>query len=273
MTGRSPARRQARAVGALRGRRALTAQPKTPFATATRKPSWMARKTTSLLTAGRERLLVRNAAIVAFENVVVMPVTVPGSRSLAIPLRVVGCVDESGSTSTSDPGREAHRAVLHACDWLRDHSQNERDQIGLVRFADRATKIRPVQAARARSVLETALRHDPNIGGGTQLIPALDATTALLGHRRSVRRVALILTDGQTNEPAEQLRERFDHLRANADAVYLLALDADHGWATTEQLYASFGLTEIIPVTQHNQGELAAIIAALLAHEAGLATL
>lgn len=266
MTRPLPARSPVRSVSPL------TASPLTKPIEKHSERSWLERSAGELLRAGQTMLRTRATATATPLEEVAMPRTVPGSRTLATPLRVVVCVDESGSTSTSDPDRATHRAVLHVCDWLRDQSQDPRDRVGVVRFAERAATIRPVRAMRARTVIGAWLCHDPRIGGGTQLTPALEATSALLGRGRGERRVALLLTDGQTSESAETLREQFGRLCETADAVYLLALDADHGWATTGHLYGSLGLTAITPINDRNRGQVAAIIATQLAHEAGLET-
>src|SRR5205807_1609810 len=83
-----------------------------------------------------------------------LPNPLPGSRTLPVPLRVVLGLDESGSTTSSDPNRESHGATLIICDWLASHSQDARDEIGVVRFADRADTIAPAAAARAAAEIE-----------------------------------------------------------------------------------------------------------------------
>jgi hypothetical protein len=189
-------------------------------------------------------------------------------------MRVCVCVDESGSTSSTDPGRESHRATLLVCDWLDEYSQNADDRIGLVRFAERADSIAPVRAGRARATIEHALSQSgDDLGGGTLLAPAIAELCRLLGSGRREYRLALLVTDGQVAEGDEELRRLFGQLRASLDAVYLIALDADGVWNNhTHTRYQSLGLSGVIPLEKAGGGQLAAAIASVLVHEAGLAT-
>ena len=230
----------------------------------------------ALRTAGTTTLAaffdtLNNAKTSSVETVPVMPVPVAGSRTLPLPLRIMVCLDESGSTTSTDPSKEGHRAALLVCDWLNEHSQDARDRIGLVRFADRADPIAPTQADKAHAVLAQHLAKQRNIGGGTRLAPAIDALCELLKGRRGERRLALLITDGQVSESQEELRRLFGQLRAVADAVYLIALDADRSWQHTRTRYEPLGLTSLIPLQHAGGDHLAAVIARLLAHEAGLA--
>jgi hypothetical protein len=204
---------------------------------------------------------------------IALPVTVPGSRTLTLPLRVCVCVDESGSVAVSDPGGEAHRATLLVSDWLHEHSQHPHDRIGLVRFAERAASIRPVRARAARAWIGGALAGSRgDLGGGTQIAPAIDEISRMLeGHGREYC-LALLITDGQVAELDEELRRLFGRIRAVADSVYLLALDADGAWSGhTHTRYESLGLTGVISLRRAGGSELAAAIASVLVHEAGLA--
>jgi uncharacterized protein with von Willebrand factor type A (vWA) domain len=190
-----------------------------------------------------------------------------------MPLRICVCVDESGSVASTDPGGEARRATLLACDWLDEYSENPRDRIGLVRFAERADSISPARAGSARGAIEQAFTHaGRDLGGGTQLAPAITEIRRMLGGRLREYRLALLITDGQVVESDEELRRLFGRLRASLDSVYLIALDADGSWSSqTHYRYESLGLSGVIPLQKAGGGELAAAIASVLVHEAGLA--
>jgi Mg-chelatase subunit ChlD len=200
-----------------------------------------------------------------------LPTTIAGSRTLPVPLRAVVVIDESGSTASSDPRRDSHRATLLVSEWLAAHSQDERDEIGVVRFAQRAESIRPQPAVHAETGLRRALAQPANIGGGTVLTPAIDKTCHLLRRGGEHRQLAFLVTDGAVSESRDDLRVLFRKLRSRADAVYLLALDHDGSWTLTQQRYQSLGLTGQFPITQRGAGQLATILAEILADEAGLA--
>jgi len=202
-----------------------------------------------------------------------LPVPLPGSRTLPVPLLVVIAVDQSGSTATTDPNKESEQACLLVCDWLTQHSQNREDGLGLVRFADHAAALPPVRVDRAREALEQEFRHGASVGGGTQLTPAVTQLCQLLPGPRQERRIALLITDGQVAELGEQLRTLIGRLRVDADAVYLLALDHDGAWSSaTHRRYQSLGLTDVIPISRISSRRLACAIANVFAHEAGLTT-
>jgi len=200
-----------------------------------------------------------------------LPIPVAGSRTLPIPLHVSIVMDESGSTSSTDPTRESHRAASLVCEWLATNSQNPEDQVGLVRFADRADAFAPVIAGNARQALERALDDGESLGGGTRLTPAIAELRSLLAHRQPGRDVVLLITDGQVAEPDNELHTVIGQLRAEADAVYLLALDDDGAWSKrTHRRYDDLGLNGTIPVSKVTTGRLAYAIATLLMREAGL---
>jgi hypothetical protein len=204
-----------------------------------------------------------------------LPITVPGSRTLTMPLRICVCVDESGSISSTDPGGEAHRATLLACDWLDAFSENPRDRIGLVRFAERAHSISPIRAGSARGAIEHELaRAGHDLGGGTQIAPAVEEMRRMLGGHLREYRLALLVTDGQVAETDDELRRLFGRLRASLDSIYLIALDADGAWTNqTHARYDSLGLSGVIPLKKAGGASLAAAIATVLVHEAGLSVL
>jgi hypothetical protein len=201
-----------------------------------------------------------------------LPIAVAGSRTLPVPLRVLLVLDQSGSTSSTDPTRESNRAVLLVCDWLAHNSEDSRDRVGLVRFADRAEAIAPVLAGEADQTLARALAGGESLGGGTRLAPAIAALQGLLAHAHAGERdVVLLVTDGQVAEPDDQLRALIGRLRAEADAVYLLGLDGDGMWSKeTHRRYDDLGLNGTIPVSKLTAGRLAYAIATLLMGEAGL---
>ena len=202
-----------------------------------------------------------------------MPVPLPGSRTLPVPLLIGIALDESGSTSSSDPNKESHKACLLVCEWLATCSQNPEDGLGLVRFADRAETLPPVRADKAHDALEHAFRIGASVGGGTQLTPAIVQLCQLLPGPRRERRLALLITDGQVAEHGDQLRALIGRLRVEADAVYLLALDHDGAWSrSTNRRYEGLGLTGMLPIGRLTGGRLAHAIASVLVHEAGLDT-
>jgi len=200
-----------------------------------------------------------------------LPATIAGSRTLPVALRALVVIDESGSTASSDPQRDSHRATLLVCDWLAEHSQDEDDEVGVVRFAERASSIRPLAAAAAGPAFRRALARPANIGGGTILTPAIDKACHLLRRGGQQRQIVFLVTDGAVSEGEEELRALFRRLRSRADAVYLLALDHDGGWKLTQSRYRSLGLTGQFPITQRGAGQLAMTLAEILADEAGLA--
>jgi len=202
-----------------------------------------------------------------------LPVPLPGSRTLPLPLTVGIAVDQSGSTASTDPGRESEQACLLVCDWLATQSQNSEDGVGLVRFADQAASLPVVRVDRARAAFEYEFRHGDSVGGGTRLTPAVVELCQLLPGPRPERRIAVLITDGQVAEQAEELRTLIGRLRVEADAVYLLALDDDRAWTNaTYARYEGLGLTGQIPITRLTRHRLAHALATLLAHEAGLTT-
>jgi hypothetical protein len=202
-----------------------------------------------------------------------LPVPVAGSRTLPLPLTVGIAVDQSGSTASTDPGKESEQACLLVCDWLARQSQNGEDGVGLVRFADHAASLPVVRGDRAGAVFEHEFVYGSSVGGGTRLAPAVLELCQLLPGPRPERRVAVLITDGQVAEQADELRTLIGRLRADADAVYLLALDDDGAWTqSTHRRYRGLGLTGQIPITRLTSRRLAHAIATLLAHEAGLTT-
>ena len=96
----------------------------------------------------------------------------------------------------------------------------------------------------------------------------------MLGGRLREYRLALLVTDGQVAESDDELRRLFGRLRASLDSVYLIALDADGSWSSqTHARYDSLGLSGVIPLKKAGGAELAAAIATVLVHEAGLSVL
>ena len=202
-----------------------------------------------------------------------LPVPVAGSRTLPLPLTVGIAVDQSGSTASTDPGKESEQACLLVSHWLATQSQNSEDGVGLVRFADHAASLPVVRADKARAAFEHEFAHGGSVGGGTRLTPAVMELCQLLPGPRPERRVAVLITDGQVAEQADELRTLIGRLRADADAVYLLALDDDGAWTkSTHRRYHGLGLTGQIPITRLTSRRLAHAIASVLAHEAGLTT-
>ena len=200
-----------------------------------------------------------------------LPVPQLGSRTLATPIRLIVVLDESGSTSTTDPGKSSHQALLELCDWLTVYSGEPRDRIGAVRFADRAATIDPVRAAGSHDALLQQLAAPAEVGGGTQLTPAIEALTTLLRRRANDRRIAVLITDGQVAETDDQLRSLFNSVRAVSDAIYLVALDHDGTWTrSTHRRYTLLPLTGITVLGTPSRAHLAHAVTQLLMHETGL---
>ena len=199
-----------------------------------------------------------------------MPVPVRGSRTLTRPIRLLAASDVSGSTARSDPNQQSEQALLELCDWIDEHSGDPRDRIGLVRFADRAETLPAVVAAKARKAFELQLLAPADVGGGTQLTPAVDGLCALLPHR-GPHRVVVLITDGQVAETDEQLRRLFARLQAQSDAIYLVALDHDGLWSrSTRYRYEQLGLSGTVVIGELTRAQLAHALALLLMAETGL---
>lgn len=203
----------------------------------------------------------------------VMPEVVEGSRTLTMPLRVMLVADVSGSTSTTDPDRASFRAVRSAVAWLAEHGGDERDRVGLVRFAVSADSVAPVRIKQAAGVIEQALAESTSaLGGGTYLAPAVDELCSHLT-RRQGRTVVILISDGQVGENDVVLRGLVGRMRSTADAAYLLALDHDRVWSkATYRRYAGLGIDGIYPIGTLGGAHIAATIAEVLIHEAGLLT-
>ena len=202
-----------------------------------------------------------------------MPVVVEGSRTLTVPLRVMLVADVSGSTSTSDPDRASCKAVRAAVEWMAANSGDERDRVGLVRFAVNADSLAPVRVGQAAGAIDAALALSTDrLGGGTTLTPAVDELCSHLA-RRQGRTVVVLITDGQVSEPDVELRALVGRVRSNADAVYLLALDHDHQWGRlTHRRYDALGLDAIYAIGTLGAAHIASTITRVLVHEAGLLT-
>ncbi len=203
----------------------------------------------------------------------VMPVVVKGSRTLGVPLRVMLVADVSGSTSTTDPDRVSFKAVRSAVAWLADNGGDERDRVGLVRFAVSADSVAPVRVRHAARVIEHGLaKSTSQLGGGTCLSPAVDELCSNLA-RRQGRTVVVLISDGQVSEPDAVLRGLVGRIRSVADAVYLLALDHDRVWSHSTHLrYQGLGIDAIQPIGTLGEAHIAATIANVLVHEGGLLT-
>ena len=199
-----------------------------------------------------------------------MPVPVRGSRKLDRPFWLVVGKDVSGSTASSDPNGQSDEALLELCDWMRLHSGDPRDRIGLVRFADRADTVPAIPVGKAREALALELLSGADVGGGTRLTPAVEALCAALP-RRGARRLAVLITDGQVTETDEQLRGLFARLRAQADAVHLVALNHDGYWSgSTHFRYEQLGLSGTTVIGTLSQAQLAHALASLLMAETGM---
>ena len=225
---------------------------------------------TSASTGALDRLQAASNRAVAVPE---LPVVVEGSRTLTVPLRVMLVADVSGSTSTSDPDRASYKAVRAAVEWMAANSGDERDRVGLVRFAVNADSLAPVRVGQAAAAIDAALAASTDrLGGGTTLMPAVDELCSHLA-RRQGRTVVVLITDGQVSEPDVELRALVGRVRSNADAVYLLALDHDHQWGRlTHRRYDALGLDAIYAIGTLGAAHIASTITRVLVHEAGLLT-
>ena len=92
---------------------------------------------------------------------------------MPVPLTVTLVIDESGSTSKTDPTGHRHDESEQIARWMARYSGDQRDALGLVQFANTAVGYGPVSVGAAASMLATAFAQRPNIGHGTVLAPAV----------------------------------------------------------------------------------------------------
>src|SRR5438874_1645550 len=96
-----------------------------------------------------------------------VPTPIPGTRPLPIPLTTTLVIDESGSTSNTDPSGRRHTESVQIARWMARYSGDRRDALGVVQFANSAVGYGPVPVAAATTMLTTAFAQRPNIGQGT----------------------------------------------------------------------------------------------------------
>jgi hypothetical protein len=200
-----------------------------------------------------------------------VPTPIAGTRTLAAPLLLELVIDESGSTGQTDPTGRRHTETAAIARWLVRHSENPRDRIGLVRFADQAEAHAPVPAARAGQSLTAAFgAGSGSLGGGTRLAPAVAAVEDELRPHHGYRRVVVVLSDGQIGESERELQRLLTRLRAAADSVYLVGLDGDGAWTRdTHRLYENRGLGDVLTLDTFAPNAFAQTLAEIVLRETG----
>lgn len=180
-----------------------------------------------------------------------------GTRTLAEPLDVVFVIDESSSTGTSDPHGRRSSETAAAIRWLARY-QRPGDRVGVVQFAGSPLVTLPLtrlSAAGGRAGTATA----PRIGGSTDIGDGLRAANGLLAADPGRRRVIILFTDG-ASDVESSITTSLD--RSPADAVYLVALDADGTYGSVSSFWdGQRRLTRIVRMTHASRGAIARPIA------------
>jgi hypothetical protein len=201
-----------------------------------------------------------------------LPVPVAGTRTLAQPLVVELVIDESGSTSESDPDGRRHDHADAIAEWLARHSGNPADRLGIVRFANQATRTQtfPVAVAARRIGSELRFGPMPTDGTYTNLTPAVDNAVAALAPYPGYRKVVIILSDFAISESEAQVRGLMRRLRGTADSVYLGALDADGVWTgETHRLFDHVGTAGKFVLDGMSDDALASSVTLAIVSETG----
>ena len=87
---------------------------------------------------------------------------------------------------------------------------------------------------------------------------------------RGYRKVVVLLSDGQVNSSAAALRHQLTRLRAAADGVYFVGLDADGAWSSnTHTFYEHRGLTDVLTLQRFAPNAFAQTLAQIVLRETG----
>lgn len=232
------------------------------------------------ITPGRLPLVLLVAAALAWwlwpsgasgERVAYVPVPVAGTRTLSAPLLLDLLIDESGSTSSTDPSGRRHTEAVSIARWLARYSENPGDRVGVVRFATAAEAIAPVPAAVAPRALAAAFaRGTGNLGSGTALTDAVAVTERQLRPYPHHRRLVVILSDGQVSESPAQIGRIVTRLRATADSVYFVGLNGDGVWTRqTHTLFENRGLADVLTLDLFAPNLFAQTLAQIVLGETG----
>lgn len=177
-------------------------------------------------------------------------------------------IDDSGSMTANDPNSWRYVAARRIVNLLVDGLGGEPlpDEVSVVHFSDEPTPWLPrtsiatrVGRATVRSSLRTVA------GGGTNIVPAIERSAALLGRQHpDEETVVLLFTDGESGESAEQLRAATGRLPVGSlhvvvlgewlpsqwqdvpvgsvTAITTLKTPADVEWVMARALYKALGL-------------------------------
>lgn len=200
-----------------------------------------------------------------------VPIPLAGTRTLAAPLLLDLVIDESGSTSETDPSARRHTEAEAVGRWLARYSENPADRIGLVRFAGRAAATEPIPAVAAANTIVAAFRNGgARLGDGTFLTPAVAAVERQLRPYPAYRRVVVILSDGQVAETPEKVARLITRLRAAADSVYFVGLNGDGEWSDrTHEVFDDRGLAGVLTLESFGKNEFAQTLAQIVLRETG----
>ena len=203
-------------------------------------------------------------------NPVGVPTQIPGTRTLASPLALDVVIDESPSTSTSDPRGLRHSEAKAIARWMSRYSENAADRFGAIEFAGKARGVRPAPVARAAIVLDRLFRAPiASLGNGTDLAPAAKLVDRDLEPLRNARRVVIVLSDGQLSDMST-IPAVVGRLRAAADSVYVVGLNGDGIWATqTRHSWEGLGLAGVLQLNKVGKNRLAQTVANIVLRETG----
>ena len=198
-----------------------------------------------------------------------IPTPVAGTRTLAAPLDLCIVIDESSSTDDTDPSGRRHTEAVGVATWMGRYSENKRDEICLVQFANGAAGHAPVPVGKAPAMLTKAFARFAKIGTGTVLAPAVGVVEREMTGLRG-RRVIVIISDGQLNhEGPQEIRALIRRLRTVADDVFFVGLNGDGKWGKTQHLYENNGLAGIYTLDSFAPNVFAQTLAQIVLRETG----
>lgn len=183
-----------------------------------------------------------------------MPQPVTGTRTLGRPLLTVIAVDDSGSTSSSDPDADRHASIRALGRWLARHSRPD-DRAAVIRFARVATASSVVASARLAQGAD-ALAPSPEDGTYTYVGPAVEKAEPILQAVPGAARLVIVITDGETPDASASLQQ----LQRLADRVVVVALDRDGAWDTNVSSWQVPGVA-LNEVDNRRPNEIGALLA------------
>lgn len=166
---------------------------------------------------------------------------VPGTREDPTPVITWVWIDESGSTGSSDPtgaritDTRAFAAMLARSDDNSGAEDNSGagDKLAIGHFADRTSASRPLSPASEMGAIDAALAGGHDVGGGTNVLAAVQAGSAQCAEHPESHNIAILVTDGQ----AGNLNEVETVMASSPCRWGLVALSAD-------RLFSSSGAQE-----------------------------